>query len=148
VTDEEDQSPGSVDLYQAAFENLKGAIAGEAFSFHSISALDQNCGDRGFRYEELAQRSGGRVENLCGNWSSSLSALADAVFTLPREFRLSRVPRSGTIAVRVNGATMAQGDGESSGWALLAAARAIRFAASATPPAGATIEISYTAECL
>ncbi|NOZ87774.1 MAG: VWA domain-containing protein, partial [Deltaproteobacteria bacterium] len=147
VSDEDDGSPMSLDDYAESFRPIKGTLAGEKFTFHAIVATDEDCGTIGKRYIDMAKASDGTSQNLCDDWSSTLENIADKIFTLPREFRLSHEPIEDTIKVEVNGSQVEPGNGDK-GWIYIGRIRSIVFGKDDIPPAGAEIRVIYEAACI
>ncbi len=145
VSDEVDQSPAPVDYYVDFFKNIKGFRNDTMMHVNVIVGWlndSGSCDMSGFnRYKEVANRTGGRVESLCGNFAAGLAAIGDSAFGLRVQFFLSRVPVPATIQVRVNNVQ------QSTGWTFDAPSNAIIFDAANVPPENAVIRVNYKAAC-
>ncbi len=86
---------------------------------------------------------GGLFLSVCGDWGTSLSAVAQSSVTLEDTFPLADDPVTASITVTVDGA------GVATGWRYDAVDRAVVFDAGAVPGPGAEIEIAYAlaADC-
>lgn len=153
VSNEDDHSDWPFLFYRDALTSLKGLDRRDATSVSAfIGTRDSFCSTNeggaefGDDYLWLVGAVGGRIESMCtANYSASLTALADESFGVRRTFHLSSAPSAGAtgaIGVNVNGVAQL---GDS--WQYLPDANAIRFSDSATPPDGATVELSYTSAC-
>jgi hypothetical protein len=150
VSDEEDQSDGSVNLYIDFFRNLKGfrnpqlvtvsAIAGDVPGGCATAAA-------GTRYQQAVQALGGQFGSVCStSWNTLLQNIGLGVFALRSSWTLSRQADPTTITVRVNGSSVPQNG--SNGWTYDAASNSISFSGNAVPPPGARIEVQYGAICI
>lgn len=150
VSDEDDSSRGSTDYYLDALRALKGsrtphrvqlsAVVGDAGAgcMGPVSAAAA-----GTRYIELARRSGGSFHSICtADWARTLGELGLATFGPKVTFALRGAPQPATLSVSVDGAMV-----RSTAWSYDAQTRAITFAPTAVPPAGAQLEVSYQAVC-
>jgi len=135
-----------VSFYETFFKGLKGNDP----SMLTISAIVgpetlSSCptaSSSGTRYIKLAQSTGGVVESICTtNWAQSLMAIGGNTFGPRRVFPLSQVPTDPQqIVVDVNGMA-------ASGWTYDAATNSIVFMESATPAAGAVVQVTYPLGC-
>jgi hypothetical protein len=159
----DDHSPGSTD-YHAAF--LRGLVdqrrtVGVTFSVIAPFSGDgdpefppaaQACAGEGgsepaTRYRSVFMKvGGGRALSICLNdWGARMRPAPLETFVAVIEYYLSRQPDPSTIAVTVNGATVPEGP--VNGWSYDAYVNSIVFGAGAVPPEGATIEVTYRAQC-
>ena len=155
VSDEDDQSDGSVDLYADFFKNIKG-FRNEALMFVSAIVGDSpngcqsgQTGDAaaGERYIELTRLTGGYFRSICdSSWGQNLADLGVLTFGTQIQFFLSRLAISSTIQVRINGSSIIQDP--NSGWAYDSQSNSITFGPAGVPPEGATIEVEYDVICL
>lgn len=150
VSDEDDSSSGVTDYFLAVLRALKGsrtphraqlsAVVGDA---GAGCAGPSGAATPGTRYLELARRSGGSFHSICtGDWARTLGELGLATFGPKATFALRGVPQPATLSVSVDGAMV-----QSTAWSYDAQTRAITFAPTAVPPAGAQLEVSYQAVC-
>lgn len=150
VSDEDDGSPGTTDYYLDALRAVKGWRTPHRVQLSAVvgDAGGGCTGPIGFaaagtRYLELARRSGGSSHSICtADWARTLSELGLATFGPKSSFALSGVPQPETLRVTVDGASVA-----STAWSYDAQVRALTFAPTAVPPAGAQLEVSYQAVC-
>ncbi len=104
----------------------------------SVIDLHDSCGSIGTGYIEAAALSGGVALDICSsNWGTHASSLGEASARSLRRFTLSRTPDPATIAVTVNGAPMP------AGWVYVEGSNTVVL--DEAPPAGARVEITYTA---
>ncbi len=149
VSDEDDQSPASVDFYLTFLQSLKPDPSKLAVSV-IVSPLDLTTCTMGTapgrRYMDLATRTGGQIESICTpDWGASLERLGSNAFGAQSIFPLSAVPEDpAQISVRVNGAIVSGGPGS---WTYEPAANAIVFDKSAVPGSGSHIEVNYPIGC-
>ncbi|MGI5861063.1 MAG: choice-of-anchor D domain-containing protein [Myxococcales bacterium] len=149
VSDEDDQSPASVDFYLTFLQSLKPDPSKLAVSV-IVSPLDLTTCTigtaSGRRYMDLATRTGGQIESICTpDWGASLERLGSNAFGAQSVFPLSAVPEDpAQLRVRVNGAIISGGQGS---WIYDPAANAIVFDKSAVPPSGSHIEVNYPIGC-
>lgn len=150
VSDEEDQSPGPVNLYVDFFRNVKGFQNPQLTSVSAIAGdVPNGCAtaEAGNRYFDAVQQLNGQFESICASsWNTLLQNIGLGVFALRTAWTLSRPADPSTITVRVNGVTLTQN--ATNGWTFDAAGNTVSFHGTGVPPPGATIEVLYTAECL
>lgn len=150
VSDEEDQSDGSVNLYIDFFRNLKGFRNPQLVSVSAIAGdVPGGCAtaDAGTRYQNAVQAIGGQFGSVCSNsWQTLLQNIGLGVFALRSTWTLSRQADPASITVRVNGNSVAQSG--TNGWSYDPAANTVTFNGNAIPPPGARIEVQYGAVCL
>jgi hypothetical protein len=146
VSDEPDQSQGSVDFYVDFFSSIKGYRNTEMMKVSAISSEHP-----GGRYCEVADRTGGICESIYTNdWNQVLANLGIDAFSAIREFPLSRPADPNTITVTVEGATVLQASSPEGpdGWTYDPNTNTIYFGDDVVPEKGDRIEVSYTATCL
>jgi hypothetical protein len=146
VSDEPDQSQGSVDFYVDFFSSIKGYRNTEMMKVSAISSEHP-----GGRYCEVANRTGGICESIYTNdWNQVLANLGIDAFSAIREFPLSRPADSSTITVTVDGVTVPEASSHegADGWTYDPTTNTIYFGDDVVPDKGARIEVSYTATCL
>lgn len=152
LSDEEDQSSGTVQYYVDYFQNLKGAKNTNLFAWHSIVGdAPSGCrasgitADAGGRYIEATTRTNGIFRSICAtDWGRIANDIGLDAFAAKTQFFLSRAADPATLQVTVNGAAQVQGtdyDFESN-------TNSIVFRSGAVPPAGASIKAEYDTLCL
>jgi hypothetical protein len=150
VSDEEDQSPGSTQLYNDFFRNIKGWANPQLVSVSAIAGdVPNGCATAvsGARYLDVVQHLNGQFESVCSqSWNSLLMNIGIGVFTLRTAWTLSRPADQATIVARVGGNPVAQN--AANGWTFDAASNTVTFHGSSIPPPGSQIEIQYNAVCL
>jgi len=155
VSDEQDQSKGETDFYVDFFQNIKGPRNTDMMKVSAIVAPpnDTTCGPQdggGTRSIDVATRTNGIFESICGNWAVALNALGMDAFAAIREFPLSRPADPNTITVKVNGVVVprAGSQGGADGWTYYGDTNSVFFGDSVVPDKGDTIIVSYTAICM
>ncbi|MFT4626691.1 MAG: hypothetical protein ACI8PZ_005369 [Myxococcota bacterium] len=104
----------------------------------SVIDLHDSCGSLGTGYIEAAALSGGITLDICSsNWGTYAASLGEASGQVARRFPLSRTPDPATITITVDGMPMGPA------WAYVEDANVVVF--DVAPPAGATVEMTYTA---
>ena len=150
VSDEDDQSSGSVNLYVDFFRNLKGFRNPQLVSVSAIAGdVPNGCStaDAGVRYEAATSALRGQFESICStSWNRLLQDIGLGVFALRSSWTLSRPATPSTIRVTIDGQVVPQSS--TNGWTYDAASNSVSFNGSAVPPAGARIEVAYGAVCL
>ena len=157
VSDEEDQSPSSVDFYVDFFLSIKGFRNTNLFTASSIVG-DAPGGCRGgagnaqagSRYVEVANRTGGVFQSICtADWSRALEDLSTTAFGFTSRFFLTNQPVVGTIHIFVDGVEVAAiAAGGSVNWSYDFPSNSITFSPFATPEPGGQIRVEYVQECL
>lgn len=149
VSDEEDQSPGSTQLYNDFFRNIKGWANPQLVSVSAIAGdVPNGCATAvsGARYLDVVQHLGGQFESVCSqSWNTLLMNIGIGVFTLRTAWTLSRPADVATITARVGGNPVAQN--ATNGWTFDIASNTVTFHGSSIPPPGSQIEIQYNAVC-
>lgn len=166
LSDEEDQSPASVDYYVDFFKQLKGVRNTDLLSANIICGLDrhgtiqnppnaEDCGDTqnydgayaGERYLDFYKKVGnGRAYSICDTtWGDKLNELGIDVWTAQVEYYLSRPADPNTIQVTVNGNPVNKDP--VNGYQYDPDHNSIYFGANAVPPKGSTIVVTYEAQC-
>ncbi|MFL5353749.1 choice-of-anchor D domain-containing protein [Archangium sp.] len=147
ISDEEDFSPQPESAYETFLLALKGGDKSKV-SFSAIVGPNDlsacpRASSSGSRYIQLAQNTGGVVENICTpNWAESLERISENAFGPNRSFPLNERPSDSTrIVVRVDGVEV------TTGWTYDAATNTVIFDSGSAPPPGATVEITYPVSC-
>ncbi len=150
VSDEEDQSDGTVNLYIDFFRNIKGFANPQLVSVSAIAGdVPGGCATavEGARYHAVAQALNGQFESICSqSWAQLLQNIGLDVFALRRAWTLSRPADPTTIVVRVNGMVIPQNG--TNGWTYNSTSNTVSFHGSQIPPAGSTVEVQYGTQCL
>lgn len=158
ISDEEDQSPGSVPFYIDFFKSIKGFVNDDMFHAHAIVG-DKNGGckisqdegaDAGKRYIEVQEATGGEFGSICDqDFSQVLQDIGNKAFGLQKGFYLSAQADGspGNIKVWVD-----SGGGYvecSSGWVYDVPTNSVIFdpAGSCMPEAGDEIKVWYKMVC-
>lgn len=166
LSDEEDQSPAGVDYYVDFFKQIKGVRNTDLLSANIICGLDRHgtisnppnavdCGDTqngngayaAKRYLDFWKKVGnGRAYSICDTtWGDKLNELGIDVWTAQVEYYLSRPADPNTIKVTVNGQPVNKDP--VNGYQYDPDHNSIYFGANAVPPKGATIVVTYEAQC-
>ncbi len=153
VSDEDDFSEGDVSDYVDGLLSAKGydsqaviasAIAGEPPAGCDANGNSASSGDR---YYDISLALEGLFESICTpDWSTTMEEIGIGTFSALTRFTLTRIPDEATIVVLVNGVPIPAD--ELNGWEYNEENNSISFNGTSVPDAGATVEISYTAECL
>jgi hypothetical protein len=153
LSDEEDQSPGTVNFYVDFFKSIKGfrnearmhthAIVGADDQGNAAACMSNNgAADAGRRYVEVAERTNGTVHSICADdFGADLRTIGNQAFGLQVQFFLSRPAAPGTVTVEVDGAPQADG------WSFDQESNSVAFDEGSVPQPGAHIVISYEAQC-
>jgi hypothetical protein len=154
VSDEEDQSGGSVNFYVDFFESIKGPRTAEMTKLSAICGDAPNgcaTAEAGSRYIDVANRTGGIFESVCTlDWTQIMDNLAVDAFAALREFTLSRPADPATITVTVDAtpAPQASCEGCPDGWTHYSDTNSVYFGDNVVPAPGSQIDVTYTAACL
>ena len=158
VSDEPDQSSGSVDYYINFFLSIKGFRNTNLFSASAITAPypPGSCSGSGGsatssgRYIAVAERTGGVFQSICtSSWSRSLEDLSTTAFGFKSRFFLTNQPVISSLAVLVDGASLPQQSASGTiNWTYDYSTNSINFAPYSTPEPGSQIRVEYSVECL
>ncbi|MEM6731502.1 MAG: choice-of-anchor D domain-containing protein, partial [Myxococcota bacterium] len=153
VTDEEDQSDGTPDLYVDFFRNLKGVGNADLLNISAISGPPPDgCGSatsNQFDFDAV-DAVGGEFRSICtSDWSDLITDLGLDVFNARRQFPLDRPATASTLQVRVCDGTSCTNVSQdpTNGWSFEPETNAVVFNGSAVPGPGETIEVQYVAIC-
>ncbi|MBP7127276.1 choice-of-anchor D domain-containing protein [Myxococcota bacterium] len=150
-SDEDDQSPETVDAYARFLKGVKG-FGNDARSRFDVIAGDVpgGCDRSGAtaeaapRYLQAADATGGAFRSFCsGNLTQSLQDFARTSFPLATRFRLSRAPRPETVSVRIDGQAC------SLDWILRSNPWHVEFVeeGACMPAPGSSFEVRYLPTC-
>ena len=153
LSDEEDQSTGTINFYVDFLKSIKGFRNENRMHAHSIVGADNGgnaaacmsgdgAADAGRRYVEVSRRTNGTVASICNNnFGDDLREIGNTAFGLQVQFFLSRPAVEESITVEVDGAN------RPAGWAFDRDSNSVVFDEGQVPVAGSIIRISYEAEC-
>lgn len=153
LSDEQDEFSaqyGYTDDYVVNFfDNLKRPSDPEDKNrYYSISAAVNNndppCGgftSYGGRYISLAQRTGGVVAGICGDFAEAVTQISQGIAQATSEIRLNREPIETTIRVYRDGREMPQNS--LNGWSYNASRRSVQFHGSYIPTPGQSVSIYF-----
>ncbi len=147
LSDEEDFSPQPVSFYETFLLGLKGGdrtkVVFSAIVGPGDLSVCPKASSSGSRYIQLAQDTGGVVENICTpNWADSLEKISESAFGPNRTFPLSESPSDPSrIVVRVDGVEV------KTGWVYDGNTHTLVFDSETAPPPGAAVEITYPVGC-
>lgn len=149
MSDEEDQSIESEGLLLSYFQSIHGP---NRVKVHAIAGpTTEPCAtdiriDPGYRYERMAQLTGGTFHNIClEDWAPVLEALGLNVFTPLDEWRLSQAAVPASITVTVDGLPV--GWSATNGFTYDVSTNTIRFHGPAVPRPGTQIDVDYLGNC-
>ncbi|MFO0724223.1 MAG: choice-of-anchor D domain-containing protein [Myxococcota bacterium] len=154
LSDEDDQSPNSVNFYADFFKSIKGFRNTNLFSASAITGdVPNGCPtapDPGARYVEMANQTGGIFESICTqSWSTSLQNLGLSVFGYKSRFFLGNQPVPGSVEIYVDGVKIdRQAASGQVRWSYDGNTNSVNFAPLAIPEPGSEIVVRYQAECL
>ena len=156
-SDEEDKSPDPVDYYLDYFYTVKSAEDGwEGYRDDTILDISAVVGDvpdgceqtlgediypaaPGYRYIDLAQRTGGVYDSICNeDFSPMVQELGLNISGLRSEFFLSRYPDEITLEVLVDDEAVTEG------WIYSCDNNSIVFSSGHVPPGDSTVAVDYT----
>ena len=159
VTDEEDQSDGTAQLYVDFFRNLKGVGNPDLLNISAIAGPPPNGCDtaEGNQVDyDAVDAVGGQFRSICSaDWSNMVGSLGLDVFNARRQFPLSRPATAGTITVEV---CDDDGNGNpincqtvtlstSNGWSFDADTNSIIFNGNEVPGPSQHITVTYDTIC-
>ncbi|MEC9466695.1 MAG: choice-of-anchor D domain-containing protein, partial [Myxococcota bacterium] len=159
VTDEEDQSDGTPQLYVDYFRNLKGVGNPDLLNISAIAGPPPGGCDtaEGNQVDyDAVDAVGGQFRSICSaDWADLISSLGLDVFNARRQFPLSRPATQDSITV-----TICEDDGNgnpvncqpvaydaSNGWSFDPVTNSIVLNGSAIPGPGEHIRVDYEAAC-
>lgn len=169
LTDEDDFSSGTtkryetydkplvpVEHYVSLLDGLTNSTPNNRhYNVNTIAVPDQACLDQifngaqkiGLRVNQLADATGGKKGNICGDFAEELKLISKKIVELSTQFSLGSVlPVPETIRIWING--MSVPDSESNpnhngGWTYNAQANSIMFQGEWVPPQGAVIQVAF-----
>jgi hypothetical protein len=151
LTNEDDASDDSVNYIQILDELKPPLPSGErSWVAHFIGVVPgvSHCElwegqyAAGYKYMELAEASGGVVENICSaDLRAAVNSVKSRVIQYITDIRLDRIPDVDTIQVKVNGVVVPKSS--VNGWSYVEEFNLIRFHGSAIPKADAVVVVDY-----
>ena len=110
VSDEEDQSPETLDSYLNFFRELKGFDRPDLLHLHAIVGPPGGCSSvngvaqAGHRYLDLAAATGGASYSICElDFAKGLEGIGEIAFAAQMEYFLTAIPAPPTLVVTING---------------------------------------------
>lgn len=164
VSDEPEQSKGSIDQYIDFFKNVKGFRNESLVAVSAIAAPPEGCEYQSpdgpvqlqdDRYKALVDEMNGLFQEICTeDWSSMMSQLGLDSLGLRVEFFLSRAAEESSIQVCVRNTPSAAcnsvapgSEGGNTGWFYDPDTNSVVFNPNSVPPRGSRIEVSYGTFC-
>jgi hypothetical protein len=160
LSDEEDQSPGSVPFYIDYFMSIKGFLNTNLFHAHAIvgpkpsgcssGGSDSDGADDGARYIAVQEATGGKFGSICStNYSTILADIGNVAFGLQVQFFLTAQADSSPGSMKV---WLDRGTGYqecTTGWNFNQPTNSVVFDQSGTcmPVAGDKIKVWYKMVC-
>jgi len=156
VSDEDDQSSGTVDFYVDFLKNIKGYRNADMMTLNSVVGYDETTGQphdcatgkggvavAAPRWVEVAQRTNGICRSICStDWGSIASDLGLNTFGAQSQFFLTREAVASSIVVHVDGTLVSQ-----PAWSFDAPSNSVIFDQADVPAQGATITVDYDTVC-
>jgi hypothetical protein len=158
VSDEEDQSPGSVPFYIDFFKSIKGFLNEDMMHVHAIVG-DKNGGctisadegaDAGKRYIEVQENTGGEFGSICDkSFANVLKDIGNKAFGLQKQFFLSAQADGSPGNIKVWVDTGAGFQECTTGWDYQSDTNSVVFnpAGNCMPQPGDEIKIWYKMVC-
>ncbi len=157
VTDEEDQSGGSPQLYVDYFRNLKGIGNPELLDISAIAGPPPDGCDTAEANEfdhQAVTLTGGEFRSICSaDWTDLISVMGLDVFNARRQFPLSRPAVESSLAVtlcdggRAGASCRSIAVGSTDGFLYDSELGSVTLSGNAVPGPGSLLEIEYRAAC-
>ena len=148
LSDEQDQSRGTVAFYIDFFQSIKGARNRALFHASAIVGPRGGCSgaggeaDAGADYLDVAEATDGVTGSICDDsFATHLANIGNRAFGLRVQFFLSRVADPATVEV-----TDASGR-DMSGWSFDEESNSVVFSEGSAPRPGESFDVEYTARC-
>ena len=140
VSDEEDQSSGSVQTFTDALKQHKNSAG--LVKVYTIADVNNTNYGSGItvgaeRYIAAAEQTAGVAANIRDDFHTVLTGMGETIINLLDSFALAHQPVPGTLKVYVNGAL-------TTAYTFDSASRSIKFNANSVPAAGAEIKVTYS----
>ncbi len=150
ISDEDDQSPLTVEAYHQAFLSAVQARGSQALRIVAVvpqaSAPCPSITSSGVRYHTLTELNGGLDVNICGfDWATSLQDSLPQQMGRQLSFRLSRTPSPGTVQVFVDNVEVPPNSAMGPVWRYESGT--VRFEPPQAPPPGASVRVRYRTQC-
>ena len=159
VTDEEDQSDGSAEIYVDYFKNLKGEGSPDLLNISAIAGPPPDGCDTAEANSvdhEAVTLANGQFRSICSaDWSDLIGSLGLDVFNARRQFPLSRPAETASISVEIcdddgNGNPIncrQVANGSQNGWTFDSNTNSVIFHGDAIPQSNQHIIVDYSAIC-
>ncbi len=151
ISDEDDQSPGTVESYGNGFRAIKGPANPDLFRFHAIVGKPNqtNCPDGsyaepGLRYREVAAQTGGKTGDICTNdFEGLLADIGDVGIAFKTAWTLSQPAEPASVSVAIGGVACGEGYTyvEATGQVV------VDLEGPCLPGPGQTLTVSYATAC-
>jgi hypothetical protein len=149
VSDEQDQSNGTVAFYTDFFKQVKGKYNAGLVSFNAIvgdpkTGCNNNSisADDGSRYTDVATATGGKWYSICSaDWAQVAKDMSLDAFRGRVQFALTRNADPATVVVKLNGAAQTAG----ADYTFDQPTNSVIF--KVAPPPAALIVVDYDALC-
>ncbi len=140
ISDEEDQSPKSVEAYTNYLKSFK-TNPGLIKTYSIVDVTNSNCCQNGIttgsaRYKEASSLTGGVVADIQNDFYQVLSDMSGNIISLIDSFALANDPIPGTLRVYVDGV-------ETQNYTYSSQSRSIKFNTGSVPVAGSQIRVTY-----
>jgi hypothetical protein len=138
MSDEEDQSPKSVQAYTDYLKTFK-ANAGLVKIYSIVNVHDVATGGNTIghaRYQAATEQTAGVMADIEADFADVLLDMGGSIVNLLDSFALANAPVAGTLKVYVNGV-------ESTDYTFDASSHSIKFDAAHLPPVGAQVKVTY-----
>ena len=148
LSDEQDQSRGTIAFYIDFFQAIKGARNRALFHASAIVGPRGGCSgaggeaDAGSDYLDVAEATDGVTGSICDDsFATHLANIGNRAFGLRVQFFLSRIADPGTVEVTDSGGR------DMTGWSFDEGSNSIVFTETSAPRPGESFDVSYTARC-
>jgi len=151
ISDEDDQSPATVQTYVNGFLGIKGTANPALFRFHAIvgkadqtGCPDGSYADPGVRYREAAALTDGKAGDICTNdFAGLLADIGDVGVAFKTAWTLSQAAAPSSVSVAIDGEACG------GGYTYVQATHqvVVEPEGPCMPGPGQTIEVSYATVC-
>ncbi len=147
-SDEDDNSPLSIEEYVRFFEGLKGHGQNKV---HSLSVSQSNCG-QGIsstnRYHEVARAMGGLTGEICNpEWSQVIAGLTGGDFGLLTKVELRAHPDASSLRIELDGRSVPATENGAVNWTYDPSQNTVSFDANLNPLTNVLIRARYELAC-
>ncbi len=152
ISDEDDQSSGTIAYYTAALSSLKGSRRRDLISVSGVVADPEGCQIQhgiATRYISVIDNLSGEYRSICTpDWAGVIDSLAQIATGVRESFQLDGDPLPGSIVVSVDGIPVPEVSRSGTVlWTYDAVQRRIRFMGNSIPRPRSIIEIGYQPRC-